>query len=109
MRAEIEKYLAAFPKDATSWADATDKIRDISRESRLYLEELDGVIVEPVDFNVCKTPAELNTKGRTSILANFDRMIPTTRQTLCHRLREWFGPDNSRSVESQRQSFEINL
>ncbi len=109
MRTEIERYLTNFPKNATRWADATDEIRDISRESRLYLEELDGIIVEPVDFNACETPAEWNTQGRANILANFNRMSPTTRQIFCNRFRKWFGPDNSRSVESQRQSFEINL
>ena len=93
MKTKIEKFLEKFPKDATSWADATDEIRDLSRESREYLEECDGVEVEPVDFKACKTPAEWNTKGRESILANFDKMRPTTQKAFYERFREWFEPN----------------
>ncbi len=93
MRTKIENFLEKFPKDATSWADATDEIRDLSRESREYLEECDGVEVEPVDFKACKTPAEWNTRGRESILANFERMRPTTQKAFYERFREWFEPE----------------
>ena len=90
MKTKIEKFLEKFPKNATSWADATDEIRDLSRESREYLEECDGVEVEPVDFKACKTPAEWNTRGRESILANFDKMRPMTQKAFYERFREWF-------------------
>jgi hypothetical protein len=90
MKTKIENYLAKFPKDATSWAYATDEIRDMSRESRAFLEDLDEIIVEPVDFKVCKTPAEWNTKGRESIIANFDRMSSSTQRSFFYRFRELF-------------------
>ncbi len=90
MKTKIEKFLEKFSKDATSWGDATDEIRDLSRESRQFLEECDEVIVEPVDLKACKTHSEWNTKGRESILANFDRMHPETQQRFFNRFREWF-------------------
>lgn len=72
MKREIEKFLEQFPTDATSWAQATDEVRDLARFAREHLEEYDGVIVEPVDFRHAKTPAEWNTKGRAFILSTFD-------------------------------------
>jgi hypothetical protein len=92
MKTKIEKFLERFPKNATNWGDATDEIRDLSRTSREYLEELDGVTVKPVNFNACKTPAAWNTKGRESILANFDKMRPATQERFYNRFREWFEP-----------------
>ena len=49
MKTKIEKFLAHFSKDATSWAQATDEVRDLARTSREYLADYDGVIVEPMD------------------------------------------------------------
>jgi hypothetical protein len=95
MKTKIEKFLERFPKDAGSWAYATDEIRDLSRESREHLEELDGIIVEPVDFRALKTPAEWNTVGRENILTNFDRMRPSTRQVFYNRFREWFESEKT--------------
>ncbi len=103
MKTKIEKFLEKFPKDATSWGDATDEIRDLSRESREYLEECDGVEVEPVDFQACKTPAEWNTRGRESILANFDKMHPETQQRFFNRFREWFESPTPKSYREIRR------
>ncbi len=91
MKTKIEKFLEQFPTDATSWAQATDEVRDMARTSREYLEDYDGVIVEPVDFKHISTPAEWNTKGRDYILANFDRMQERTRKAFYSRFCEWFG------------------
>ena len=55
MKREIERFLEQFPTDATSWAQATDEVRDLARLAREHLEEYDGVIVEPVDFRHAKT------------------------------------------------------
>ena len=82
MKREIEKFLEQFPTDATSWAQATDEVRDLARLAREHLEEYDGVIVEAVDFRHAKTPAEWNTKGREFILDSFDRMQERARSLL---------------------------
>ena len=90
MRKEIEKFLSRFPKNATSWAQATDEVRDLSRMSREYLEDLDEVIVEAVKFRDC-TPSEWNTQGRESIMANFDRMSAYAKGAFYTRFVEFFG------------------
>jgi hypothetical protein len=95
MRAKIEQFLERYPKDATSWADATDEIRDLSRESREILEDCDGITVEAVNFKAIKTPAEWNTKGRESILANFDRMSEYTKRDFYASFRGWFEPERA--------------
>lgn len=93
MKREIEKFLEQFPTDATSWAQATDEVRDLARLAREYLEEYDGVVVEPVDFRHAKTPAEWNTKGRAFILSCYDRMQERTRAAYYEKFRAWFGSD----------------
>lgn len=90
MKREIERFLEQFPTDATSWAQATDEVRDMARTARELLEECEGVIVEPVDFRAVKTPAEWNTKGREFILTNFDRMADRTKERFYAYFREWF-------------------
>lgn len=86
MRRKIAKFLEQFPTNTTSWADATDEVQDMARTAREFLEEFEGVIVEPVDFCAVKTPAEWNAKGRAFILACYDRMKEDTRKNY----DEWF-------------------
>lgn len=90
MKTKIEKFLEGFPKEAVCWSQATDEIRDLARTSREYLEELEDIIVEPVDFRAIKTPSEWNTKGRDYILANFNRMNDLTKKAFYERWEEWF-------------------
>ena len=85
MKKQLQRFLEEFPKKAKSWAQATDEIRDLSRESRHYLEDYDGVIVEPVDFRNIHTPAEWNSKGRDSIIANYDQMHEPTKRLFYER------------------------
>lgn len=94
MKEEIEKFLEQFPKNATSWAQATDDVRDLARESREHLENYEGVIVEPLNFRSFSTPAEWNTKGRDYIIANYERMQERTKKVYYERFRELFvNPD----------------
>lgn len=90
MKVQIERFLERFPKNATSWAQATDEIRDLAQTTREYLDDYEGVIVEPVDFRSVSTPAEWNTKGRDYILTNFDRMANATKERFYDYFREWF-------------------
>ena len=93
MRREIEQFLEQFPTDATSWAQATDEVRELARMAREHLEELEEVIVEPVDFRHAKTPAEWNSRGRAFILTCFDRMQGQTRRAFYERFKDWFGSE----------------
>lgn len=90
MKTKIEKFLEGFPKEAICWSQAGDEIRDLARTSREYLEELEDVIVEPLDFRSYKKPSEWNTNGRDYILANFDRMNDQTKKAFYERWEEWF-------------------
>jgi hypothetical protein len=71
---ELKNFLARFPNNATCWSKATDEVRDLARWSRETLEELDGVIVEPINFREIGTPADWNTKGKAYIMANLKKM-----------------------------------
>lgn len=64
-----------FPPNATSWAQATDEVRDMSRWAR---EELGIGESSALNFGAITTPAEWNTKGIASIVGHFDAM--NTRQ-----------------------------
>ena len=92
MRDKIENYLNNFPLNTTSWAKATDEIRDLARASREYLEKYESIVIEPVDFANIKTPSEWNTQGRDYILSNFDRMNVRTREAFYESFKEWFEP-----------------
>lgn len=93
MFSKIEKFLEKFPTDATSWLQATDEVRDLSRTSREFLAEYDDVKVEAVDFTTIKTPAEWNAKGRESILRNYDLMRPRT-QLLFYERFSWLKKED---------------
>ena len=88
---KIEKFLEQFPTDATSWSQATDEIRDLSRASREMLNEYDDIKVEAVDFTTIRTPAEWNTLGREAILRNYDMMRPRTQILFYERFEDWFN------------------
>ena len=88
---KIEKFLEQFPTDATSWVQATDEVRDLSRTSREFLADYDDIYVEAVDFTSIKTPAEWNTLGRESILRNYDLMQPRTQILFYEHFEDWFN------------------
>jgi len=86
----IQAFLNKFPSDTTSWINATDEIRDLSRSSREYLEEYDGVSVEPVNFDRIHTPAMWNKLGKESILNNYRQMKPDTKARFYDNWGHWF-------------------
>ena len=88
---KIEKFLEQFPTDATSWSQATDEIRDLSRASREMLDEYDDIKVEAVDFTAIRTPAEWNTKAREAVMRNYDLMRPRTQLLFFERFEDWFN------------------
>lgn len=54
-----------FPPTATSWREATDEVRDMSRTARMLLQ-LDEQYA--VDFNAIDTPSEWNRRWCESIV-----------------------------------------
>lgn len=91
MFSKIERFLEKFPTDATSWSQATDEVRELSRASREFLADYDDINVEAVDFTAIKTPAEWNTLGRESIMRNYDMMRSRTQLLFFERFEDWFN------------------
>ena len=87
----LENFLEQFPTDATSWSQATDEIRDLSRASREMLNEYDDIQVEAVDFTATRTPAEWNTRAREAVMRNYDMMSPRTQLLFFERFEDWFN------------------
>ncbi len=72
--AKINSFLNKFPDDATSWKQATDEVRDISRVAReTYNEETlnvsheDKKAMKSLNFNSFTTPSKWNTEGKKFI------------------------------------------
>jgi len=70
----LNEYLNNFPKNAESWRQATDEVKDIARMARITYLEVDEKEYEPLDFKTLKTPAEWNTLGREYITHMYNRM-----------------------------------
>ena len=107
---KLEKFLAKFPNDAKSWAQATEEIRDMAREAReIYTEtdfdmtfdewETNPKAPQPLDFRAIKTPSEWNTKGKEYILNTLDKMSNEAKDRFAKRFSGWIG-------ESKIQMFE---
>lgn len=77
---DIEKYLTKFKDDETSWKGATDEVMDMARWTREYLEELDNIKVDAIQFKNLKTPSEWNTVSKNYILNNFKKMSNSTQK-----------------------------
>lgn len=87
---DVEKFLDHWRDDETSWAYATDEIREIARMSREYLHEFDEVEVEPIDFKAIKTPAEWNSEGKKFILKNLKAMSKDAMTAFMKELNDRF-------------------
>lgn len=70
---ELDTLLSKhFPKDAISWENATDEVRDLCREARIFA----GVPEElALDFGSLKTPSEWNTQGIDTIVHFYAAMF----------------------------------
>lgn len=109
MKTKLANFLERFPKEAICWSQATDEIRDLARGTREYLEEYEGVIIEPLDFRSYKKPSEWNTNGRDYILANFDRMNENTKKRFFERYGEWFDQEEEKPDPAKVKRNEIML
>ena len=70
----LTKYLNQFPDNATSWAQATDEVRDLARTIKEFYndEELDKV--DACDFRFITKPSIWNTKGKKYIFEVYSKM-----------------------------------
>lgn len=87
---DVQKYLDKFKDDETSWRGATDELRDIARESREILLDLDGIKVEAINFKAIKTPSEWNIVAKNYIINNIKQMSKSTQNTFFKNLNDRF-------------------
>lgn len=127
--AKAEKFLSNFPDNATSWAQATDEIRDMARTAKDYYNEItldvsseDPKGLKPLDFKKLKTPSQWNTQGKKYIRDAYKKMNADARQQFLDRFSHWFGSDSAASgkgipkplsfdewMEEQKEGGEHNL
>lgn len=78
----LKPIFAEYPTNATSWRDADDTMRDLTRMAReTYNEHNDFVegdehYIKSMDFRSFKTPSELNTKSQNEIIRIYNLMSP---------------------------------
>jgi hypothetical protein len=78
----LKSIFAEYPTNATSWRDADDTMRDLTRmvretynEHNDFAEGDDGYI-ESMNFRSFKTPSEWNTKSQNEIVRIYNMMTP---------------------------------
>jgi hypothetical protein len=107
------EYLNNFPKNAESWRQATDEVRDIARMARITYLEVDEKEYEPLDFKTLKTPSEWNTLGREYIIDMYNRMSDEAKKEFLDAFEHTFQDikvgDNIRIKEGLYLSSLMNL
>jgi hypothetical protein len=93
---DIESFLSKFPDNATSWKNATDEIRDISRTAKEYYNELDLGLsgdklheTNALNFRELKTPSDWNTKGKQHINNIYSKMSDNTKKQFLESIERW--------------------
>ena len=91
---KVSEFLKDFPKDATSWAQATDEPADLYEYLwEMYVDILDGA--EPAvpyrNTSRAKTPAEFNTKFHNGIMELLNAVDQSTLNSFVRFYGSWFG------------------
>jgi len=86
---EISGFMKKFPDKATSWTQATDELRDLSRIARETLQD-QGTSVEDMNFREIKTPAEWNKKSKAFIKGVYKKMTPATKKVFYKYFKQTF-------------------
>lgn len=91
----VEKFLAQFPDDSDSWADAGDELRDLCREIReLYnnyvvdVLEDDPKALKPLNFRKINSPQEWIKKSKDYIRTNFAKLNKEGKEEFLDN--DWF-------------------
>lgn len=100
MKTKIEKFLSQFPDNATSWAQATDEVRDLARGAKEIYNEIDLNLtdyeaithgLQPLNFWAFDYPSQWNTEGKKYILTTFDKMSQKAKTEFYNRFKDWFN------------------
>lgn len=87
----LETFLNKFPKDASSWKQATDEIRVIATRSAEYLKEFDNIDIELVNYKDIKSPSEWNTTYSNTIKDNLEKMSKSTKSRFLNDIKKNFS------------------
>ncbi len=96
----VEKVFKKFPRNATSWANATDEMRDMARVAREMHTEIDLDMLhdehetnpnapQPLDFRKIKTPSEWNSRAQDYIMDMLDKMSDEAKTQYHERFKHW--------------------
>ena len=81
----LERFLAKFPDNATSWTQATDELPDLY----CWISD-DGARFPPVGRVNCLTPAEWNQKYKAAIRSGFAKLDDKTKGEMFTFFEGWF-------------------
>lgn len=81
----LETFLAQFPDNAESWAQATDELPDMYR----WISK-NGERFPPVGRENCRTPAEWNQKYKAAIREHFNDLSDVEKDELFKTFEQWF-------------------
>lgn len=82
-RASLESFLASFPDDARSWAQATDEL------PTMYAWLAEQLGLAPVGRENCRTPSQWNTKYKAAIRGAVRSLTTEQRRRFDERFGEW--------------------
>ena len=112
MLKNITAFLEKFPRNATSWRDATDEIRDLAKTARELVYEQNESYFEPVNFREIGkngTPAQWNTEGRAFIVKMVNKMNERTLRYFYDHYAEWFENEKMRKGGKVGRKAKINV
>lgn len=86
---EISGFMKKYPDNATSWAQADDGMRDLSRIARETINEQQGMNIESMNFREFKTPAEWNKKSKAFVKKVYKKMTPETKKVFFKYFKQY--------------------
>ena len=86
----FKKLFVVTPRNATSWADATDEVREVAKMIREVYEDVDGIKVEAMNYRSFKTPSEWNTKSHAFIVYVWNKMSKNAKEVILSDLKKQF-------------------
>jgi len=96
---KLKAFIAKFPNNAKSWAQANDEMRYLARKLREYyneqndLSEGDKGYIDGLPFREFKTPSEWNTKAKKQILSTWKKLSKEQKESFA-RNNSFLNPDN---------------
>lgn len=96
---KLKAFIAKFPNNAKSWAQATDEMRDLARELREYYNEQNDLAegekgyIDGLPFREFKKPSEWNTKAKKQILSTWKKLSKEQKEDFASN-NSFLNPDN---------------